>query len=465
MAIATVDPNSGKTVRTFQPHTDAQVEEKIGRALAGARLQRELPAAERAKRMARAADILKARREELGRLMTLEMGKLKNAALGEVDKCALGCRYYAENGPSFLAEENVPTDAVRSSIRYQPLGVVLAVMPWNFPLWQVFRFAAPGLVAGNSALLKHASNVPQCALAIEEIFREAGFPEGAFQTLLIEGSRASKLLDDPRIAAATLTGSEGAGRSIGEAAGRNIKKVVLELGGSDPFIVMPSADLDKAVKVGVEARIQNAGQSCIAAKRFIVHERVYEEYAQRMAKRFSELRVGDPNDESTEVGPLSSKQVLDDLDDQVRRMVAKGSKVLAGGKRVDRPGFFFQPTLLTDAGPGTPGRDEEIFGPVATLFKVRDAGEALQLANATKFGLGSAAWTRDAAEVRRFTDELQAGQVFINGMVKSDPRLPFGGIKASGHGRELSAIGMREFVNWKTVWIGEGGEQAFSGTE
>ena len=465
MAIATVDPTTGKTVRTFQPHTDAQVEEKLARALVGARLQRELPVAERAKRMARAADILKARREDLGRLMTLEMGKLKNAALGEVDKCALGCRFYAENGPSFVADEEVKSDAVKSLVRYQPLGVVLAVMPWNFPLWQVFRFAAPGLVAGNAAVLKHASNVPQCALAIEEVFREAGFPEGAFQTLLIEGSRASKLLDDPRIAAATLTGSEGAGRSIGEAAGRNIKKVVLELGGSDPFIVMPSADLEKAVKVGVEARIQNCGQSCIAAKRFIVHERIYGEYAQRMAKRFSEMRVGDPNDESTEVGPLSSKQVLDDLDDQVKRMVAKGAKVLAGGKRIDRPGFFFQPTLVTDAGPGTPGRDEEMFGPVATIFKVRDAGEALQIANATKFGLGSSAWTRDPGEVRRFTDELQAGQVFINGMVKSDPRLPFGGIKASGHGRELSAIGMREFVNWKTVWIGEGGEQGFPGTE
>src|SRR5229473_830519 len=449
MAIATVDPATGKTVRTFQPHTEAQVEEKLARALVGARLQRELPVAERAKRMARAAEILKARREELGRLMTLEMGKLKNAALAEVDKCALGCRYYAENGPAFVADEEVKTDAVRSFIRYQPLGVVLAVMPWNFPLWQVFRFSAPGLVAGNSAVLKHASNVPQCAL----------------QTLLIEGSRASKLLDDPRIAAATLTGSEGAGRSIGEAAGRNIKKVVLELGGSDPFIVMPSADLEKAVKVGVEARVQNAGQSCIAAKRFIVHERIHDEFAQRMAKRMSELRVGDPNDESTDVGPLSSKQVLDDLEDQVKRMIAKGSKVLAGGKRIDRPGFFFQPTLLTDAGPRTPGREEEIFGPVATLFKVRDAGEALQLANATKFGLGSAAWTRDAGEVRRFTDELQAGQVFINGMVKSDPRLPFGGIKSSGHGRELDVIGMREFVNWKTVWIGEGGEQAFPGTE
>jgi succinate-semialdehyde dehydrogenase / glutarate-semialdehyde dehydrogenase len=465
MAIATTDPNTGKIVRTFESHTQAQVEEKLSRAVVGARLQRELPLAERAKRMGRAAEILKTRREELGRLMTLEMGKLKNAALAEVDKCTLGCRFYAENGPAFMADEPVKTDAAKSLIRYQPLGVVLAVMPWNFPLWQVFRFAAPGLVAGNAAVLKHASNVPQCALAIEEVFRAAGFPDGAFQTLLIEGSRTSKLLDDPRIAAATLTGSEGAGRSIGEAAGRNIKKVVLELGGSDPFIVMPTADLEKAVKVGVEARVQNAGQSCIAAKRFIVHERIYDEYATKMARRLSELRVGDPNDESTEVGPLSSKQVLDDLEDQVKRMIAKGSKVLAGGKRLDRPGFFFQPTLLTDAGPGTPGRDEEMFGPVATLFRVRDAGEALQIANATKFGLGSAAWTRDAAEVRRFTDELQAGQVFINGMVKSDPRLPFGGIKASGHGRELSAIGMREFVNWKTVWIGEGGEQGFSGTE
>src|SRR5438552_9759932 len=302
MAIATVDPNTGNTIRTFQPHTDAQLEEKLARAVVGARLQRELPIAERAKRMARAAEILHVRREELGRLMTLEMGKLKNAALAEVDKCALGCRYYADHGAAFMADEPVKTDAARSMIRYQPLGVVLAVMPWNFPLWQVFRFAAPGLVAGNAAVLKHASNVPQCALAIEDVFRAAGFPDGAFQTLLIEGSRASKLLDDPRIAAATLTGSEGAGRSIGEAAGRNIKKVVLELGGSDPFIVMPSADLDKAVKVSVEALIENAGQSCIAAKRFIVHEGVYEEQAQGMANRVSDRRVGGPNDESSAAG-------------------------------------------------------------------------------------------------------------------------------------------------------------------
>jgi succinate-semialdehyde dehydrogenase/glutarate-semialdehyde dehydrogenase len=465
MAIATVDPSTGKTVRTFQPHTETQLEEKLRRAEAAVRPQRETAPAERARLVARAGEILKARREELGRLMTQEMGKLKGAALGEVDKCALGCRYYAENGPRFVADEEVKTDAVRSLIRYQPLGVVLAVMPWNFPLWQVFRFAAPALAAGNVGLLKHASNVPQTALAVEDIFREAGFPEGAFQTLLIESSRVGKLLEDPRIAAATLTGSEGAGRSIGEAAGRNLKKVVLELGGSDPFIVLPSADVEKAANVAVEARIQNAGQSCIAAKRFIVHERIYDDFAQRMARRMSELRVGDPQDDATEIGPLASRQVLEDLEDQVKRMIAKGAKVLAGGKRVERPGFFFQPTVLTDAGPGTPGRDEEIFGPVATVFKVRDTSEAIQLANATRFGLGSAAWTREPAEVRRLTDELQAGQVFINGMVKSDPRLPFGGVKASGHGRELSVFGLREFVNMKTVWIGEGGAQSQAGVE
>ena len=465
MAIATTNPATGKTVRSFEAHTEKQIEEKLARAEQGAKRQRELPPAERAKRLVRAADILKAKRDELGKLLTLEMGKLRAAGLAEVDKCALACRYYAENGPRFVADEEAKTDAVRSLVRYQPLGVVLAVMPWNFPLWQVFRFAAPALAAGNAGLLKHASNVPQTALAIEDVLREAGFPEGAFQTLLIESKRVAKLLEDPRIAAATLTGSEGAGRSIGEAAGRNLKKVVLELGGSDPFLVLPSADLEKAAKVAVEARVQNAGQSCIAAKRFIVHERVYDDFAQRMAQRLGALKVGDPAEEGVEVGPLASQQVLEDLEDQVRRMVAKGAKVLAGGKRLDRPGFFFLPTLLTDAGPGTPGRDEEIFGPVATLFKARDLGEAVELANSTRFGLGAAAFTRDAAEVRRLTDELEAGSVFINGMVKSDPRLPFGGVKASGHGRELSVFGLREFVNIKTVWIGEGGAQQMAGTE
>ena len=468
MAISTTDPRTGKVLKTYDELTDEQLEERLARAAAASDTYRLTTHDQRAGWLRSAADILDKRVDEIAELMTLEMGKTKKSAAAEVAKCASVLRYYADNAADFLADEQVDPAAVNASqayARYLPIGVVLAIMPWNFPLWQAMRFAAPALAAGNVGLLKHASNVPQTALFMEELFRDAGFPDDVFQTLLIGSGRVDAVIRDDRVAAATLTGSEGAGRSIGEAAGRNIKKVVLELGGSDPFIVMPSADIERAVKVGVEARVQNAGQSCIAAKRFIVHERIYDEYASKMARRLSELRVGDPNDESTEVGPLSSKQVLDDLEDQVKRMVAKGSKVLAGGKRLDRPGFFFQPTLLTDAGPGTPGRDEELFGPVATIFRVRDAGEALQIANATKFGLGSAAWTRDAAEVRRFTDELQAGQVFINGMVKSDPRLPFGGIKASGHGRELSAIGMREFVNWKTVWIGEGADQAFSGTE
>jgi succinate-semialdehyde dehydrogenase/glutarate-semialdehyde dehydrogenase len=454
MAIATINPNTGRTVRTFDPHTPAQVQEKVARAVEGARALRVLSAQERARLLSGVADALGKRREQLGQLMTLEMGKLRAAALAEVDKCALGCRYYAENGPRFLADEIIQTDAAKSLVRYQPLGVVLAVMPWNFPLWQVFRFCAPALAAGNAGLLKHASNVPQTALAVEEIVREAGFPEGSFQTLLIEARHVAALLEDPRIAAATLTGSEGAGRSIGEAAGRNLKKVVLELGGSDPYVVLPSADLDKAAEVAVTARVQNAGQSCIAAKRFIVHEAVYGDFARKMSGRMASLRVGDPSDPDTEVGPLASKQVLDDLDDQVRRMVAAGAKVLTGGKRMERPGFFYEPTLLSDAGPNTPGRDEEVFGPVATVFSVRDLDEAIELANATRFGLGAAAWTRDAAETARLCDELQAGSVFINGMVKSDPRLPFGGIKASGHGRELSVAGLREFVNVKTIWMG-----------
>jgi succinate-semialdehyde dehydrogenase / glutarate-semialdehyde dehydrogenase len=331
-------------------------------------------------------------------------------------------------------------------------------MPWNFPLWQVVRFAAPALAAGNVGLLKHASNVPQCALAVEDLVKQAGFPEGAFLTLLIGSEKVAKLLQDPRIAAATLTGSEGAGRSIGETCGRNLKKVVLELGGSDPYVVLPSADLDRAIDTAVAARIQNAGQSCIAAKRFIVHRDVYDRFSQGMAAKMKALRVGDPADSKTEVGPLASAQVLEDLESQVRKMVAAGSKVLAGGKRVSRDGFFYEPTVLTDAGPGTPGRDEEIFGPVATVFRVNDIDEAITIANSTRFGLGASAWSRDAKEIEKLTSELWAGQVFINGMVKSDPRLPFGGVKASGHGRELSSIGLREFVNVKTVWVGEGGD-------
>src|SRR5712671_6999799 len=360
MAIATVDPATGKTVRTFQPHTDAQVEEKLARALVGARLQRELPVTERAKRMSRAADVLKARREELGRLMTLEMGKLKNAALAEVDKCALGCRYYAEHGPAFVADEKVDSDAARSFIRYQPLGVVLAVMPWNFPFWQVFRFAAPGLVAGNAAVLKHASNVPQCALAIEEIFREAGFPDGCFQTLLIGSDKVRKVVEDPRVVAATLTGSDAAGRSLASIAGAQVKKTVLELGGSDPFLILPSCDLDKAVQVAVAARVQNAGQSCIAAKRFIVHEKIAPEFEKRFVEKMRGLRVGDPQDDATEVGPLASRQVQEDVEKQVRSAREQGATVACGGQRLDRPGFFFEPTVLLNA-KGTRAWEEEVF--------------------------------------------------------------------------------------------------------
>jgi len=458
MPIATVNPATGRTVKTFEAHSDRDVEDRIVKATRAAAKMREMPATERARLVGRLGDALTQRREELGKLMTLEMGKLHGAALAEVDKCAAGCRYYAENGPRFVADETVQTDARRSLVRYQPLGVVLAVMPWNFPLWQVVRFAAPALAAGNVGLLKHASNVPQCALAMEDLVKQAGFPEGAFQTLLVGSDKVAKLIQDPRIAAATLTGSEGAGRSIGENCGRNLKKVVLELGGSDPYVVLPSADLDKAIETAVTARVQNAGQSCIAAKRFIIHGDVYERFSQGMAARMKALRVGDPTDPKTEVGPLASAQVLEDIEAQVRKMVAAGSKVLAGGKRIPRDGFFFEPTVLTDGGPGTPGRDEEIFGPVATVFRAADIGEAIALANATRFGLGASAWSRDGKEIERLANELWAGQVFINGMVKSDPRLPFGGVKASGHGRELSSIGLREFVNVKTIWVGEGGD-------
>ena len=458
MPIASVNPATGRTVKSFDAHSDRDVEDRIVRATRAAAKMREMPATERARLVGRLGDVLTQRREELGKLMTVEMGKLHGAALAEVDKCAAGCRYYAENGPRFVADEPVQTDARRSFVRYQPLGVVLAVMPWNFPLWQVVRFAAPALAAGNVGLLKHASNVPQCALAMEDVVKQAGFPEGAFQTLLVGSDKVAKLLQDPRIAAATLTGSEGAGRSIGETCGRNLKKVVLELGGSDPYVVLPSADLDTAIETAVTARVQNAGQSCIAAKRFIIHGDVYDRFTQGMAARMKALRVGDPTDPKTEVGPLASAQVLEDIEAQVRKMVASGSKELAGGKRVPRDGFFFEPTVLTDAGPGSPGRDEEIFGPVATVFRAGDIVEAIALANATRFGLGASAWSRDAKEIDRLTSELWAGQVFINGMVKSDPRLPFGGVKASGHGRELSAIGLREFVNVKTIWVGEGGD-------
>ena len=453
MTIASVNPATGETLKTFTADSDRAIEEKLQKAALAWKAWRRTSFTDRSQRLSRAAGILESRKDALGRLMTLEMGKLRKAAAGEVEKCANGCRYYAENAERHLAPEPVQTDARRSEKRFQPIGPVLAVMPWNFPFWQVFRFAAPALMAGNVGLLKHASNVPQCALAIEEIFREAGFPDGCFQTLLVGSDKVKKIVEDPRIAAATLTGSDGAGRSLATAAGGQLKKTVLELGGSDPFVVLPSADLDKAVQVAIAARVQNAGQSCIAAKRFIVHEKIAPEFEKRFVQGMRNLKIGDPQDDATEVGPLASKQVLDDLEKQVRAAREQGKTPACGGKRLDRPGFFFEPTVILDA-KGSKVWVEEVFGPVAAVVRAKDIDEAIGLANDTQFGLGAAAFTQDAKETERLVNELEAGQVFINGMVKSDPRLPFGGIKASGYGRELSEEGIREFTNTKTVWVG-----------
>jgi len=453
MTIASTNPATGETLKTFSPDSEGVIEDKLRKAAAAAKQWRKTSFAERAQRMSRAAALLEQRKEALGRLMTLEMGKLRKAGVAEIEKCAAGCRYYAENAEGHLAPEPVQTDARRSEKQFQPLGPVLAIMPWNFPFWQVFRFAAPALMAGNVGLLKHASNVPQCALAIEEIFRDAGYPEGCFQTLLIGSDKVKKIVEDPRVLAATLTGSDAAGRSLASIAGAVVKKTVLELGGSDPFVVLPSADLDKAVQVGVAARVQNAGQSCIAAKRFIVHEKIAPEFEKRFVERMRALKIGDPQDDATEVGPLASKQVLEDIERQVRAAREQGATLACGGRRLDRPGFFFEPTVMLDA-KGTRVWREEVFGPVAALARAKDLDDAIALANDTQYGLGSAAFTQDPKEIERLVEDLEAGQVFINGMVKSDPRLPFGGIKASGYGRELSQEGIREFTNVKTVWIG-----------
>jgi succinate-semialdehyde dehydrogenase/glutarate-semialdehyde dehydrogenase len=449
MTIATTNPATGETLKTFEPHGGEQIEQALAAAAKAFPLWRRTSFAERAAKMQKAAALLEERKDSLAGLITLEMGKLRRQALAEIEKCASGCRYYAENAERHLADEPVATDAKKSLIKHQPLGAVLAVMPWNFPFWQVFRFAAPALMAGNVGLLKHASSVPQCALAIEEIFRNAGFPQGVFQTLLVGADRVQGIVEDPRIAAATLTGSDGAGRSLGRTAGAHLKKTVLELGGSDPFLVLPSADLGAAVKTAVAARIQNAGQSCIAAKRFIVHQQIADEFEKRFVEAFKALRTGDPLDDSTDMGPLASKQVLDDVDSQVRR----SGNFACGGKRLDRPGFFYAPTVILDA-ENTPAWREEVFGPVAAVARARDLDHAIALANDTQFGLGAAAFTNDPKEQDRLAAELEAGSVFINGMVKSDPRLPFGGIKQSGYGRELSQAGIREFTNTKSVWIG-----------
>src|SRR6266850_6930121 len=432
MAVSSINPATGEVLKTFAALKERELEEKLNRAAETFREHRRTTFAARAGRMLQAADILEGEKKTFARLMTLEMGKPINAAIQEAEKCAWVCRYYAENAERHLTDEHVATNATRSFVRFQPLGVVLAVMPWNFPFWQVFRFAAPALMAGNTGLLKHASNVPQCALAIEDVFRRAGFPEGAFQTLLIGSDLVQSVLEDSRVAAATLTGSEPAGRSVASIAGKQIKKTVLELGGSDPFVVMPSADLQEAVTTAVKARTINNGQSCIAAKRFIVVADIYDEFERRFVEEMKALRVGDPLDETTDIGPLATEQILKDVDEQVQKSVAAGARILTGGKKLDRPGNYYEPTVLVNIPPNSPASCEEVFGPVAMLFRVENIDEAIDLANATSYGLGAAAWTHDPVEQERFVDDIAAGCVFINGMVASDPRLPFGGMKNSG---------------------------------
>ena len=451
MPIASVNPATGQTIREFEELSDAALETRLARAHDAFGRWRRTPVAARAAVIARLGELLEAEKEQLGRVMTLEMGKPLRAAIEEAAKCAAGCRYYAEHAEAFLAPERVPDGGDDGYVLYQPVGVVLAVMPWNFPFWQTVRFLAPALAAGNVGLLKHASNVPQCALLIEELVRRAGAPEGVFQALLIGSKRVRTVLEDARVAAATLTGSEGAGADVAAVAGARIKKTVLELGGSDPFVVLPSADVAKAAEWAVKARMVNNGQSCIAAKRFIVHERVADEFERRFAAGLRGLTVGDPMAPGTDIGPLATAQLVDDLERQLRESVAMGARVVVGGRRLPGAGNFFEPTLLADVPRGSPAARDETFGPLAALLRVPDADAALETANDSTFGLGASVWTTDDAEARRFTEELEAGQVFVNAMVASDPRFPFGGVKRSGYGRELGPWGLREFVNVKTV--------------
>jgi succinate-semialdehyde dehydrogenase/glutarate-semialdehyde dehydrogenase len=451
MAIATTNPANGEVLRTFEPLTAAQIEARLQLASDAFETYRQTSFPQRAAIMMRLAEILEKEKDDCAHLMTLEMGKPLKAAVAEAMKCASGCRYYAQNAEKFLADVVIETGARRSFVRYLPSGPIMAVMPWNFPFWQVIRFVAPALMAGNVGLLKHASNVPQCALKIEEMILRAGFAKGVFQTLLIGSGAVDGILNDPRVVAATLTGSEQAGIQVGISAAKRIKKVVLELGGSDPFIVMPSADLEAAAATAVDARIQNNGQSCIAAKRFIVAEKIASEFEQKFVKRMQQLRVGDPFDESTQLGPLASADAVTTLDGDVKKSIAAGARLLTGGQPLPRPGFYYARTVLADIPKGSPAYSEELFGPVASIFRVKSIDEAIALANDVRFGLGASAWTNDAAETERFVNELQAGMVFVNKMEASDPRLPFGGIKYSGHGRELADIGIREFMNIKTV--------------
>ena len=454
MAIATINPATGQLVKSFEALTEQQIEAKLALAAATFPAFRKLSFAERAVMMNNAAAILESDKEELGRLMTLEMGKTFRSAVDEAVKCAWACRYYAENAERYLADEDIATNARHSYVKYQPMGVILAIMPWNFPFWQVFRFIAPGLMAGNVGLLKHASNVPQCAVKIEEILLRAGFPAGAFQTLLIGARQVDAILSDPRVAAATLTGSEGAGIEVGMSAAKRIKKVVLELGGSDPFIVMPSADVSLAADTAVKARVINNGQSCIAAKRFIVAESIADQFESAFVSKMKALKMGDPMEATTELGPLATADAVTSLQTDIDATVKAGAQVLTGGKPAGGAGNFYPATVLANIPKDSPGYHEELFGPVACVFRVKDIDAAIALANDSRFGLGASAWTNDPTERDRFASEIESGMVFINKMVVSDPRMPFGGVKWSGHGRELGGVhGIREFTNIKTVWV------------
>jgi succinate-semialdehyde dehydrogenase/glutarate-semialdehyde dehydrogenase len=465
MTFASINPTTGKTLAEFPAHTPAQVEQAIARAHDAAARWRHTPVTERAVIVARLATLLDAEQDRLGRMMTLEMGKPIRAAVEEAAKCATACRYYAEHGPSFIADERVDDAEHRSFVTYQPLGVVLAVMPWNFPFWQAIRFMAPAFVAGNVGLLKHASNVPQCALELESLVTRAGGPPGLFQTLLIASDAVAGVLGDSRVAAATLTGSEGAGSSVASIAGRHLKKTVLELGGSDPFIVMPSADLDRAVETAVKARTINNGQSCIAAKRFIVHVDIFDSFVARFTAGMQALVVGDPIDPATQLGPLATAKLAEELEAQVVASVTKGARLLCGGRRTQPASAWFPATVLVDIPDDAPAFGDELFGPVGCVFRARDVGDAIRIANATRFGLGASAWTSRADEQERFAREIETGSVFVNDMVVSDPRFPFGGVKSSGYGRELSAVGMREFTNIKTVRVRTSGGSHTGHTE
>ena len=453
MPIASINPATGEKLKDFSVFDDSEIEKRLSRAENAFRKYRRTTFTERSELLHAVTELLFQEKKKFAEIITLEMGKLFRDSVAEIEKCARGCRFYAENGERFLEDQAAQTDAAKSYVQYQPLGPVLAIMPWNFPFWQVFRFAGPALLAGNVGLLKHASNVPQCALAIEQIFCRAGFHDGVFQTLLIEPDQVEKVIVDPRVKAVTLTGSEKAGSSVASMAAREIKKSVLELGGSDAFIVMPSADFESALSTAVKARIINTGQSCIAAKRFMIADQIYDKFLNQFVACMRALKIGDPMDPATDIGPLATEQILRGVHDQVQKTIAAGAKLLTGGNRIHGPGFFYEPTVLVDVPKESPAYREEVFGPVAAIFRVRDAHNAIELANDTTFGLGSSAWTNDREEKKLFASELDSGMVFINAMVASDPRLPFGGVKRSGFGRELGAAGIREFTNTKTIWI------------